>query len=76
MRTMTDIQATKIHSYGQGKAFFHPARDSLHGTPHGLAQNWEDGCRVGNDTSIIRLPRPVLAGIPVPRWAGCVHKSQ
>src|ERR1700674_2889318 len=45
MRTMTDIQTAEIHSYGQGKAFFHPARDSLHETPHCLAQNWEDGYR-------------------------------
>ena len=44
-RTMTDIQAAEIHSYGQGKAFFHPARDSLHETPHCLAHNWEDECR-------------------------------
>src|ERR1700694_1100248 len=44
-RTITDIQTAKIHSYGQGKAFFHPARDSLHETPHCVAQNWEDGCR-------------------------------
>src|SRR6266404_6346150 len=42
---MTDIQAAEIHSYGQGKAFFHPARDSLHETPHCLAHNWEDECR-------------------------------
>jgi hypothetical protein len=45
MRTMTDIQAAEIHSYGQGKAFFHPARDSLHETPRCLAHNWEDECR-------------------------------
>ncbi len=76
MRTMTDIQAAEIHSYGTGKAFFHPARDSLHETPHCLAQNWEDGCRVGDDTSIIRLPRRVLSEIPIPRWASRVHKSR
>ena len=39
MRTMTDIQAAEIHSYGQGKAFFHAARDSLHETPRCLAHN-------------------------------------
>jgi len=39
MRTTTDIQAAEIHSYGEGKAFFHAARDSLHETLLCLTHN-------------------------------------
>ena len=33
LRTLPNIQAAEIHSYGQGNAFFKPPRDSLHETP-------------------------------------------
>ena len=76
MRTMTDIQAAEIHSYGQRAAFFHPARDSLHETPHWLAQTGRMGVGVGNDTAIIRLPPRALPEIPVRRWVSRAHKNQ
>jgi hypothetical protein len=76
MRTLADIEAAEIHSNCQGNAFFQPARDSLHETPRSLAQNWEDGCRGGNDRAIIRQPRPLLAEIAGPREANCIYKNQ
>ena len=76
MRTIADIQAAEIHSYCQGNAIFQPPRYSLHKTPRCLAQNWEDGCRGGNDRSIIRQARVVVAEIARQREASHIYKNQ
>jgi hypothetical protein len=36
LRTMADVKAAEIHSYGQGNAFFETPRNCLHETPHGI----------------------------------------
>ena len=74
MRRMADIQTAEIDPHCQGNAFFQSAHDSLHETPHCLAQNWEDRCRYGNDTAIIRVLLPVLAEISGPRWASAFER--
>jgi hypothetical protein len=57
LRTKTDIQAAEVHPYRQGNAFFQPARNRFHETPHGPEQNWEGGLRGGYDAFIILPPR-------------------
>ena len=68
IRTMADIQAAEIDSHCQGNAFFQSARDGSHERPPLSCANWEDGCRDGNDTAIIRLVLLAMAEISDPRW--------
>jgi len=55
LRWVADIETAEIDSYGKGNAFFHTARNGLHETPHGLAQNGLVDVGGGNDSDIIRL---------------------
>src|SRR6266446_8578958 len=74
MRTVTDIQVAEIHSYGQGSRSSTRRAIACMRHPSVLRTTGRMSVGVRNDTAIIRLPRPVLAEIPVSRWASCVCK--